>query len=115
MPQSIAAWPPGSSAPHTLDVRAQMAGSAFADLLKRSEEGEEQAGSVITLPRFPRLVRKGAEVQALPSGARRIRTADLLGAICADMQGVGHSWREVPEICAGRLEMTDGYRCRIKI
>ena len=20
------------------------------------------------------------------------------------MQGVGHSWREVPEICAGRLE-----------
>jgi hypothetical protein len=70
-------------------------------------------------------------------GARRIRTADLLGAIqsgcvvrkckkdayfqgfcclrishnffrcagiCGDMQGVGHSWREVPEICAGRLE-----------
>ena len=33
---------------HTLDVRAQMAGSAFADLL---EHGDEQAGSVITLPR----------------------------------------------------------------
>jgi hypothetical protein len=27
-----------------------MAGSAFADLLERSEEGEERAGSVITLP-----------------------------------------------------------------
>lgn len=25
--------------------------------------------------------------------------------ICSDMQGVGHSWREVPEICAERLEM----------
>ena len=35
---------------HTLDVRAQMAGSAFADLLECSEEGEEQVGSVITLP-----------------------------------------------------------------
>lgn len=35
---------------HTLDVRAQMAGSAFADLLERGEEGEEQAGSVIMLP-----------------------------------------------------------------
>ncbi len=36
---------------HTLDVRAQMAGSAFADLLERREEGGEEAGSVITLPR----------------------------------------------------------------
>jgi hypothetical protein len=35
---------------HTLDVRAKMAGSAFADLLECSEEGEEQVGSVITLP-----------------------------------------------------------------
>lgn len=35
---------------HTLDVRAQMAGSTFADLLERSKDGEEQAGSVITLP-----------------------------------------------------------------
>jgi hypothetical protein len=84
------------------------------------------------------------DVQELPkeSGARRIRTADLLGAIrrgrqlkrssksarlqgivadrgcllwrccgrgyagiCGDMQEVGHSWREVPEIGAGRLEI----------
>lgn len=35
---------------HTLDVRGQMAGSAFADLFERDEEGDEQAGSVIMLP-----------------------------------------------------------------
>ena len=38
---------------HTLDVRAQMAGSAFADLLEPVEEEEEEkeeGGSLITLP-----------------------------------------------------------------
>lgn len=39
------------AARHTLDVRAQMASSAFADLLEHGEEGGERAGSVITLPR----------------------------------------------------------------
>ena len=35
---------------HSLDVRAQMAGSAFADLLDADPAGEEEGGSVITLP-----------------------------------------------------------------
>jgi hypothetical protein len=87
--------------------------------------------------------RKSRRAGTSESGARRIRTADLLGAIqrgrksrhgvknprfagnsyilwsprvvvflrgyagiCGDTQGVGHSWREVPEIGAGRLERT---------
>jgi integrase len=36
---------------HSLDVRAQMAGSAFADLLQRGGDEEDQGGAVITLPR----------------------------------------------------------------
>jgi integrase len=38
---------------HTLDLRAQMAGSAFADLLDEEEGDREEGGSVITLPRAP--------------------------------------------------------------
>jgi hypothetical protein len=33
---------------HTLDVRAQMAGSAFADLLNAGQEEVEKGGKVIT-------------------------------------------------------------------
>jgi len=36
---------------HTLDVRAQMAGSAFADLFHRADGEGDEGGAVITLPR----------------------------------------------------------------
>jgi hypothetical protein len=35
---------------HTLDVRAQMAGSAFADLLDADPGEPKEGGKVITLP-----------------------------------------------------------------
>jgi hypothetical protein len=43
---------------YTLDVRAQMAGSAFADLLQPEEEEGSEGGSVITLPRVPKVRRE---------------------------------------------------------